>query len=81
MEHMEAPEPSSAGRWIRSCRLCGSTGALLNGETMSGAMGHMAARPAPCLGLMHVCGGTQSAGYRHYLILIVFFCFFLLGAM
>jgi hypothetical protein len=46
---MVAPEPTFAGR-------CGPKVQLM--------WQHMDARPAPCLDLELVCGGTRSSGYR-----------------
>jgi hypothetical protein len=48
-EHMMAPEPTSAGR-------CGPKLQLM--------WQYVGARPAPCLDLELVCGGTRSSGYR-----------------
>jgi hypothetical protein len=50
--HVTAQEPSSAGR---------------QGSEPQDMWQHVVARPAPCLGLMPVCGGTQSTGYQQLL--------------
>jgi hypothetical protein len=48
MGHVSTPEPSLAGR---------------RGPEPRNTWQHVVAHPAPCLGLMPVCGSTWSAGY------------------
>jgi hypothetical protein len=47
--HVAAPAPTSAGR---------------RGPELQLAWQHVYTRPAPCLDLELVCGGTRSSGYR-----------------
>jgi hypothetical protein len=55
-----APEPTFAGR-------CGPKLQLM--------WQHVDVRPAPCLDLELVCGGTRSLGYRHAQVEEVVFIF------
>jgi hypothetical protein len=48
--HVEPPKLTSIGR---------------RGSELQGTWQRVNARPAPCFDLKLVCGGTQSAGYRH----------------
>jgi hypothetical protein len=54
--------PPEQGSRVQSSGARGCAEGLLSREARSGVVGHVAVRPAPCLGLKPVCRGTYSRG-------------------